>query len=474
MHAIILITVTTIVITVIAPPTPNNIHNPIANIARIKYPNDENLRKLIENCKLTNISTLYMQNTTYTYSSGDRQSQIDHVLTRSLDNWTNIKQVNIITDLKTVKSQKDDKWEAANLSDHRPVEIMLEIEKVKTPKQESLSHVQANKKIDWKKEGIKQEYETKLNIEMDKSGIEDALHRISQSKTVCETANQIADLIEAVHTAMLKTAAEINKPVTNAYSKRKRQWSEELTQIRHHKNIQSQCHVNNEDSKIIASHYRNSFRREQRRLCRLEENTNAEDINREFKTDRNKIWKRTSSKTSKPQIIDINMDQLIQHYNGIFGRVYTDIGLEDEISQEINRISQANGDVMVTYESINGLLNKLKSNKATGLSQVTNEMYKHAGRTRMIKILQCILSTIINQHVLPNTFNKGLLSPLLKDNQGSCTDIKNTRPITLSETIDIMVELWLLEDMNERIQTHPLQFGFCKNASVQLAIFTLK
>ena len=230
----------------------------------------------------------------------------------------------------------------------------------------------------------------------------------------------------------------------------------------------------NDDTKTISNYYRNSFRREQRKLNRNKETKTVQLLNQRFKTNRNAIWRSTSQRSDKQQIIDINLNTLVTHYNSIIGQEYENNAVEEEVEQEIKRISNINGDVIVTYKQVDQLLDALKTNKAAGPSQITNEMFKFAERSRMVKIIQCILETVINKHIFPQMLNRGLLFPLLKDNQGSCSDIKNTRPITLSDTIDILIELNILDELVTRIQTHPLQFGFCKDASTQLAIFTLK
>ena len=67
-----------------------------------------------------------------------------------------------------------------------------------------------------------------------------------------------------------------------------------------------------------------------------------------------------------------------------------------------------------------------------------------------------------------------MIFPIIKDVKKNNTDITNTRPITLSNTITIIFEKYLLSIIQDEYQEDPRQFGFKANSSTNHAIFVLR
>ena len=74
---------------------------------------------------------------------------------------------------------------------------------------------------------------------------------------------------------------------------------------------------------------------------------------------------------------------------------------------------------------------------------------------------------------MPKNMNVGILTVLIKNYSGDLTSTDNIRPITLSDTIAIIFENYILEEISN-IATEPNQFGFKKNASTSHAIFVFR
>jgi hypothetical protein len=121
------------------------------------------------------------------------------------------------------------------------------------------------------------------------------------------------------------------------------------------------------------------------------------------------------------------------------------------------------------------IVKTLRNNKAIGFAEVSNEMIKHGGE-KILYFIKLILEKVFQFGKFPHFFNVGKIIPILKDSKASASDINNTRPITISDTLSNIFEKIALLEI-ERSQRDPnMQFGFKKNSSClcSYAIFVLK
>jgi len=85
-----------------------------------------------------------------------------------------------------------------------------------------------------------------------------------------------------------------------------------------------------------------------------------------------------------------------------------------------------------TYEEINGIINKLKSNRAPGPDNITAELIKNGGHTLKRRIYKLILN-IWNCEQIPEEWHKGVICPIFK--KGDRKECNNHRPITLLNVV---------------------------------------
>jgi hypothetical protein len=85
-----------------------------------------------------------------------------------------------------------------------------------------------------------------------------------------------------------------------------------------------------------------------------------------------------------------------------------------------------------------------------------------------------VLLKIIQHGKIPHFFKIGKITPIIKDEKSSASDINNTRPITISDPLAKIFEKIMLSEMNKTHKEHKLQFGFKKNSSCNHAVFVLK
>jgi len=78
---------------------------------------------------------------------------------------------------------------------------------------------------------------------------------------------------------------------------------------------------------------------------------------------------------------------------------------------------------------------------------------------------------ILQQGIVPTAFGKGIVIPLLKDIDGNRTDSSNYRGITLSPVISKLFEVVMMDQVQDKLTSSNLQFGFKKKSVVAMQLF---
>ena len=98
------------------------------------------------------------------------------------------------------------------------------------------------------------------------------------------------------------------------------------------------------------------------------------------------------------------------------------------------------GRVVIHPNTISEHMWALKNNKKAGFSGARNELFRHAKETTLADEIAELFEMIINNGLLVKNMNIGLVSTIIKDSKGSKTDINNSRPIIVSETLSTLFE----------------------------------
>ena len=446
------------------------------NITKAKYPNDGRFVNFLKLNSLECLDIKFTQHAQYTFKAKNKTSHIDHIIIRPRDNWDNIVQVNIMNN----NNIGTDHWDLLNTSDHCPIELTILIEMNCT----IINSYWYNRpryitKFNWEEK--KGSYKDRIGTILDESNIVDKLKRIylnSELPSEIRT-KELTEAIDQLQMSMIRAKEEVSDKYTithHKYTKRKRGWDENLKEAHAHKKLQETNRTTNVYDKEVHSYYRNKFRRLQRQAINKVRNTQTVQLNSKFKRGILSLWREIKTTTTTNNNVDIDFETIKTHYHNTFRLNEHEINIMDEnnLAEKIAHAESQKGSVFITAHTVNDILDKLKNNKASGFSKVSNEMYKFADRTKLTIIIQYILLIILNAHVIPDNMNTGLTFPLLKNPKGSNSELKNTRPITLSEVIDIIYEHYILEQTNNSIKLQQLQFGFNKDVSTQHAIFVLK
>jgi hypothetical protein len=126
-----------------------------------------------------------------------------------------------------------------------------------------------------------------------------------------------------------------------------------------------------------------------------------------------------------------------------------------------------------TYEEINGIINKLKSNRTPGPDNITAELIKNGGCTLKRRTYKLILN-IWNCEQIPEEWHEGVICPIFK--KGDRKECNNYGPITLLNVVYTIFAVLLYNRINAIVE-HQLgeyQMGFRPNRSTIDNIYVIR
>ena len=92
----------------------------------------------------------------------------------------------------------------------------------------------------------------------------------------------------------------------------------------------------------------------------------------------------------------------------------------------------------------------------------------------MYNYLSLLFDCFISHGYLPRDFMKTAIVPIVNNKTGDSSDKSNYRPTALVTACSKIFEICLLEMLEEYLQSHDHQFGFKKQHSTDMCIFTVK
>lgn len=127
----------------------------------------------------------------------------------------------------------------------------------------------------------------------------------------------------------------------------------------------------------------------------------------------------------------------------------------------------------VSEQEVADVLRKMSSRKAVGHDNISVEHLRHGGPW-VVVFLSVFMNACIKHSYFPRDLLKTVISPIVKNKAGNLSDSSNYRPISLATTCAKLYDKIILNLLSKHIKINDAQFGFQKNSSTDLAIFTLK
>jgi hypothetical protein len=476
-----------------------------ADISRLKYTNDILMKSWENKKKYIELSRLYTQKVPNTFlSSRGQYSNIDHFLVTDEVPWPEIEQINIkVTDgefnaLKVTNWKESIKscWDwNCNTGDHRAVTLSMNVQIRKSHWNEKKSSVK--KRINWKNEKHKKIFAKLLQEGLNKV---EEFHKTKMNEddaTICITKLEL--IMKEADAAAIKQIYGRSKK-EQKYKKSKSWWNKELAQLVKGRNFASTRlydlnragrrrggtsntkHMNKIRFYALArGALEKKFKKLSKKSKKIEKKREREKLVENFLKNPDIFWKQVTSKRGARVEVDISLETLREAYKKNFTTI--DKSIESEqlekkmftiVEKYCKLIKSKKSKFRVDEKVIYEILHNLKNNKASGLNGIKNEMFKYGRDTTLTTIITRLFQNIIRGGFFPRNLNIGLICTIIKDATGSNQSLDNIRPITLSETLSIILENFILGHLLKGDTLHRQQFGFRKNSSCMHAVFTIK
>jgi hypothetical protein len=479
-----------------------------ADSERLKYQNDKILKGWLQKMEYLELSRIYTQRVPNTFlSSRGQYSNIDHFVINQRIPWPEIEQVNIRATEKEASTMRTPEWKEAikrcwdwekNMGDHRAVVLNLVIQVSKQHWEEKCVKMK-KQKINWKNERHKKTYAEQLQEELRRSK-----ELTKQNLDLEEATASIAKLELVMKEATMQTLNKIfgKSKKERKYKKSKNWWNKDLkilikgrsfTSTRLYE-LEGRLKRGYESPKKRAaikkklrfySLARNliskKFKKQSKKSKKLIKKIEREKMIDNFFRNPELFWKQVTSKRGARVEVDIKLEDLVQAYEKNFTTV--DKTLESELLEKkmqgivtkySNLVKSKRSRFKVEKKIIYDILHNLKNNKTGGLNGITNEMYKYGRDTDLTCIIANLFKSIIRGGYFPNNLNIGLICTIIKDPTLSNQTIDNTRPITLSEVLSVVLENFILFHLTGKDILHKHQFGFRKHSSCMHAVYSIK
>jgi len=159
------------------------------------------------------------------------------------------------------------------------------------------------------------------------------------------------------------------------------------------------------------------------------------------------------------------------HYKSLLNSVNNE-KFKDDVIKDVSEIVVSD-DMYVRAEEVRMICNKLEPGKSAGPDNLPNEALKHCNEKAYVLLAMCFTTCFIHGF-LPNNMIRSEIVPLVKNKCGNLADKNNYRPVALANISSKLLEMVMLSRLEEYLWTTDNQFGFKKNLSTDLCIYTLR
>ena len=145
--------------------------------------------------------------------------------------------------------------------------------------------------------------------------------------------------------------------------------------------------------------------------------------------------------------------------------------MKAEVSSKTDKDTECTRKFLIA--SITNSFKHLKGGKASGVDDLAAEHFLYAHR-HIYVYLSLLFNSFMYHGYLPAEFIKTAIVPIIKCKTENSSDKNNYRPIAFLNACSKIFELCLVEIIKVYLDTHDNQFGFKKQHSTDMCIFTLK
>ena len=378
-----------------------------------------------------------------------------------------------------------------NVSDHRPVELDIEL---------SVTESVINKKenvpfVNWKKLDLnaKELFRARMTQKLDEIVI--PFHLLVHGDKTCSDLNHrvvIESYYKAITDAVIYSDSFLPRSSPNLC---KPFWSDHLNELKQ-KSIncvnvwkRNGSPKNGElftCKKTCVFNYKKAIKDAKKRQAskrgdELHEHLSSRDYDSFWATWR-KCYKQTDS--LMPRIDGETSEEGIagafrSHFCGVYSGndSPSHLALKNEFERKFNSyvLEHGNESISPHYISWSEMLNvvsRVKIGKSS--SGIIRPEHIFYGSEKLILHLHLLFNSMIQHGFVVTDFLKGTITPIVKDSQGDLTSSSNFRGITIGSLFAKMFELAIDYKISHLLDSDPLQFGFKKKTSTSHALYVLR
>jgi hypothetical protein len=460
-----------------------------ADSGRGLYKQDKILAEWLANEDLIELTRLFVQPIPYTYlSSRGSMSCIDHIIVERNEELKEISDVNIVCTVEEYTELRLSKnWESRaagiwdwenNFSDHRAISIGLGV-KISTT--ELNKNTVRKKRLDWSKIDTQVKFSETVKILIEGTNMTSKT-KVSLNEQECEKEIDSLNQILAKAEQKLLSKIGIGSYGRMKQKKNKSWWCKLLGILVKLRNraYKEFTYTSHPIFKRIHSKLNSRIKRLGNKRKKYVKWLERQNMINNFKKNPNRYWRDLNNKRGAKVEIDIDAHTLRNKYKDNFNslkQTRSSLLLQQKMEEVINlyeqKIKASKAHYPICADTIESILKDLKNNKCPGKNKITNEMLKYS-RTHISGILKAVFESMINGCFCPNNINISFILTIIKDPKGNPTCIDNTRPITISEPISMILEELVMRDVARKCTLNKHQFGFRPNSSCGHAIFSIK
>ena len=141
----------------------------------------------------------------------------------------------------------------------------------------------------------------------------------------------------------------------------------------------------------------------------------------------------------------------------------------EQVEMKLSECQNVYNDFVFTVTNLRRFIKNLKNGCAPGGDSITSEHVKLASNTDVVLHLCNLFTVCFKFGVVPDSFNNGILVPLLKKSTLDPSVAKNYRPVVLSTVFSKIMEMYILTQCAD-YKYNDYQFGFISSRGTQTAI----
>ena len=200
--------------------------------------------------------------------------------------------------------------------------------------------------------------------------------------------------------------------------------------------------------------------------------------------DYSKFWKNINSINNKKTPLSNTVggasgsaditDMWREHFKALLNSIdasKTDVHRQN-VTQTLHNVAH-DDNCMFTAIEVTDAIKLLKTGKAAGADGLSSEHYKYADH-RLAVLMSIFFQCAVTHGYFPSDFMNSTIVPLIKNKSGDITDKNNYRPIALSTMSSNIFERILLGRYDDLLYSMDNQFGYKKNLSTDLCVYSFK